>query len=171
MECCQVSKDGTKLYQAEAQACRQCETQPRCCRSKSGRPRTVKIDNYEHLRQAMARKMSEPKAREAYRRRKAFAGPVFGHMKNLGFRGLRLRGLEKVKGEFAPMSAAHNFLKIVRAVVRGIHFEQGQMMEQAASRGSLLLFECLFRDCLCTTSPIREQRLSRYGSFTRHVCL
>jgi len=33
--------------------------------------------------------------------------PVFGHMKNLGFRGLCLWGLEKVNGDFALMCAAH----------------------------------------------------------------
>jgi len=132
LECCQVSKNGTKLYQADAQACKQCENRPRCCRSKSGRPRSIRIDNYEHLRQAMERKLREPKAQEIYRRRKVIVEPVFGHMKNLGFRGFRLRGLEKVKGEFALMCAAHNFLKIAKAMVGGIHFGQGQMMKQAA---------------------------------------
>lgn len=52
LECCQVSKKGTKLYQADDQACQERENRLRSCRSKSGRPRTVKIDNYERLRQA-----------------------------------------------------------------------------------------------------------------------
>lgn len=133
LECCQVNKDGTKLYRAEPQACEACERRSRCCRSKSGSPRTIKTDTYEELRREMARKMSEPQAQEIYRRRKAIVEPVFGHMKNLGFRGFRLRGLEKVRGEFALMCAAHNLLKIVKAVAEGIiNIDQRAIRAQAA---------------------------------------
>ncbi|SMC26649.1 Transposase DDE domain-containing protein, partial [Desulfacinum hydrothermale DSM 13146] len=66
-------------------------------------------------------------------RRKAIVEPVFGHMKNLGFRGFRLRGLEKVRGEFALMCAAHNLLKIVKAVAEGIiNIDQRAIRAQAA---------------------------------------
>jgi hypothetical protein len=58
----------------------------------------------------MGRKLREPKAQEIYRRCKVIVESVFGDMKNLGFRGFRLRPLEKVKGEFALMFAAYNFL-------------------------------------------------------------
>ncbi len=133
LECCQVNKNGTKVYRAEARACEACENRTRCCRSKSGGPRTIKTDTYEDLRREMARKMSEPQAQETYRRRKAIVEPVFGRIKNLGFRGFLLRGLEKVRGEFALMCTAHNILKIVKAVADGIiDRDQGAMREQAA---------------------------------------
>ncbi|WP_139796671.1 transposase, partial [Desulfacinum hydrothermale] len=51
----------------------------------------------------------------------------------LGFRGFRLRGLEKVRGEFALMCAAHNLLKIVKAVAEGIiNIDQRAIRAQAA---------------------------------------
>ncbi|SHF15570.1 Transposase DDE domain-containing protein, partial [Desulfacinum infernum DSM 9756] len=59
--------------------------------------------------------------------------PVFGHMKNLGFRGFLLRGLEKVKGEFALMCAAHNISKVARAILGGIvDLRERRMMQLAA---------------------------------------
>jgi len=120
LACCRVNDDGTKLYQAEAKACEQCEDRSRCCRSKLGAPRTIKTDRYEPLRRKMADKMSQPHAQKTYGKRKTIVESVFGHMKNLGFRGFLLRGLQKVKGEFALMCAAHNFSKIVNAILRGI---------------------------------------------------
>lgn len=133
LECCRVGKDGRRLYQAEVQACQQCEHRPRCCRSKRGAPRTIRTDGYEDLRRKMAHKMSEPEARETYRKRKTIVEPVFGHMKNLGFRGFLLRGLEKVKGEFALMCAAHNISKVARAILGGIvDLGERRMMQLAA---------------------------------------
>ena len=50
--------------------------------------------------------------------RKTVVEPVFGQIK--GARGLdrfRLRGLEKVNGEWALMATTHNILKLFRASV------------------------------------------------------
>ena len=45
--------------------------------------------------------------------------PVFGQIKNSGFRGFGLRGKEKVAGEFSLVCVAHNLKKIMLAALRG----------------------------------------------------
>lgn len=47
-----------------------------------------------------------------YRRRKVTVEPVFGQIKNRGFRGLLLRGLEKARGEWALITLSDNILKL-----------------------------------------------------------
>jgi hypothetical protein len=37
-----------------------------------------------------------------------------------GFRGFSVRGKEKVAGEFSMVYAAHNFKKIVKAIITGL---------------------------------------------------
>ncbi len=61
----------------------------------------------------MRAKLSSSEGRVVYGRRKATVEPVIGQMSyNLGFKGFLLRGLEKVRGEYALMCIAHNLLKI-----------------------------------------------------------
>jgi transposase len=45
--------------------------------------------------------------------------PVFGHIKNMGFRGFSVRGKEKVAGEFSLVCATHNIKKMIRAAFSG----------------------------------------------------
>ena len=40
--------------------------------------------------------------------------PVFGQIKNRGFRRFSLRGLFKVRGEFSLVCAVHNLVKLFR---------------------------------------------------------
>ena len=68
-------------------------------------------DNKESLRQNMTRKMATASAQSIYKRRKVIVEPVFGQIKNNGFRGFSIREKEKVAGEFAIVCAAHNFKK------------------------------------------------------------
>jgi len=42
--------------------------------------------------------MEQQSSKEIYRKRKKIVEPVFGQIKNSGFRGFSLRGDEKVKG-------------------------------------------------------------------------
>jgi len=49
--------------------------------------------------------MEESKA--IYKQRKTIVEPVFGQLKNGGFRGFSMRGLTKVQGEFAGMCNAN----------------------------------------------------------------
>ena len=60
----------------------------------------------------MAEKLATDEGRALYARRKAVVEPVFGQIKNRGYRRFLLRGLEKVRGEWALMALAHNLLKL-----------------------------------------------------------
>ena len=93
------------MYQGEAEACAACAYHYRCCRSKSGAARTVTSDGREPLRRAMNERMSSPEGRAIYRRRKAIVEPVFGQIKNTGFRGFGVRGMSRVAGEFSLVCA------------------------------------------------------------------
>lgn len=69
-------------------------------------------------KERMARKLRTKKGREAYARRKAIVEPVFGQIKAArGIRSFLLRGLEKVRGEWSLICAAHNLLKLYRAQI------------------------------------------------------
>ena len=50
-----------------------------------------------------------------YKRRKVIVEPVFGQIKNRGFRALLLRGVAKARGEWALITLTHNLLKLHRA--------------------------------------------------------
>lgn len=66
----------------------------------------------------MSRKVRTKKGRAAYARRKAVVEPCFGQIKGRGFRQLLLRGLDKVRGEWALMATTHNLLKYYRCAWR-----------------------------------------------------
>jgi len=112
------SKDGTRIYQGDAESCAACQYQPRCCRSRNGKARSLTCDDKEPLRQQMNNKMEEDDAKAVYKERKVIVEPVFGQIKNMGFRGFSVRGKEKAAGEFSLVCAVHNLKKIARAMVR-----------------------------------------------------
>jgi len=67
---------------------------------------------------AMATKLRRAGRRSRYRFRKQIVEPVFGQIKAArGFRQFSLRGLGKVKEEWAMICTAHNLLKLARASV------------------------------------------------------
>jgi transposase len=69
------------------------------------------------LTQAMRRKLKRAGWRSRYRLRKQIVEPVFGQIKQArGFRQFLLRGLEKVRAEWALICTAHNLIKLARAV-------------------------------------------------------
>jgi len=114
------SKDGSRVYQGSADVCAQCPFKPRCCQSEKGQARTISTDDKETLRQDMNRKMQAPAAKAIYKQRKVIVEPVFGQLKNSGFRGFSVRGKDKVAGEFSIVCAAHNFKKIAKAIFKGV---------------------------------------------------
>jgi hypothetical protein len=67
----------------------------------------------------MREKMEQESSKEIYKKRKKIVEPVFGQIKNSGFRGFSLRGHEKASGEFSLACAVHNFKKVVRAILGG----------------------------------------------------
>jgi len=65
---------------------------------------------------AMAATLKRAGRRSRYRLRKQIVEPVFGQIKQArGFRQLLLRGLDKVRGEWAMLCTAHNLLKLATA--------------------------------------------------------
>lgn len=63
----------------------------------------------------MARKLRTRKGRETYSKRKSVVEPVFGQIKGArGFVQFSLRGLEKMRGEWAIVCLTHNLLKLFR---------------------------------------------------------
>jgi transposase len=68
------------------------------------------------LTQAMRRKLKRAGWRSRYRLRKQIVEPVFGQIKQArGFRQFLLRGVEKVRAEWALICTAHNLTKLARA--------------------------------------------------------
>ncbi len=66
-------------------------------------------------RDRMRRKLLTKKGRQSYALRVATVEPAFGQIKQgRGFRQFRLRGLEKVKGEWLLICTGHNLLQLFR---------------------------------------------------------
>jgi len=114
------SKDGDRIYQGNADRCAKCPYQPRCCQSQKGEARTINTDDKEPLRQQMNVKMEQQASKDIYSKRKVIVEPVFGQLKNSGFRGFSVRGKEKVAGEFSLLCATHNIKKIVKVLAKGL---------------------------------------------------
>jgi transposase len=67
------------------------------------------------VQEKMARKLRTKKGRETYSKRKSIVEPVFGQIKRArGFVQFSLRGLEKMRGEWALVCLTHNLLKLFR---------------------------------------------------------
>ena len=68
------------------------------------------------LTQAMRQKLKRAGYRSRYRLRKQIVEPVFGQIKQArGFRQFLLRGVEKVRAEWAMICTAHNVTKLAKA--------------------------------------------------------
>jgi len=116
----QINKSGRKIYQANQKSCQNCRYYQRCCKSKQGKARSLTTDAKEPLRIKMKQKMELKSAQDIYAHRKTIVEPVFGQIKNNGFRGFSLRGIEKVQGEFSLVCATHNLKKIFKAIAKGL---------------------------------------------------
>ena len=67
------------------------------------------------LTQAMQQKLKHAGWRSRYRLRKQVVEPVFGQIKQArGFRQFLLRGIDKVRAEWAMLCTAHNLLKLAK---------------------------------------------------------
>jgi hypothetical protein len=67
------------------------------------------------MRQVMRGYFDELDGLALYRKRQTTVEPVFGQIKNRGFRALLLRGLEKVRHEWALIAMSPNVSKLHRA--------------------------------------------------------
>jgi len=71
------------------------------------------------IKERMVRKLATKTGRGIYALRKKIVEPVFGQIKEArGLRRFLLRGLKKVRGEWALITLTHNLLKIYRAQLR-----------------------------------------------------
>jgi transposase len=120
LEMIRATQDGSRMYQGCAEVCAGCTLQSRCCQSKKGEARTINTDDKEPLRQQMNVKMEQQASKELYSKRKVIVEPVFGQIKNSGFRGFSVRGKDKVAGEFSLVCATHNIKKIAKAIFTGL---------------------------------------------------
>jgi transposase len=68
----------------------------------------------------MNKKMELETSRVIYRKRKVIVEPVFGQIKNSGFRRFSLRGYKKTSGEFSLVCTVHNIKKIMKAILKGV---------------------------------------------------
>ena len=64
------------------------------------------------FKELMVRKLATKRGAGIYSRRKVIVEPVFGQIKNRGFRQFLLRGLAKVRGEWSLITLSHNLLKL-----------------------------------------------------------
>jgi hypothetical protein len=63
----------------------------------------------------MRRKLQTKSGAKVYAARKSIVEPVFGQIKHArGFRQFLMRGIEKVRAEWALVCATHNILKLYR---------------------------------------------------------
>jgi len=68
----------------------------------------------------MARKLQTLMGAAIYATRKTIVEPVFGQIKQArGFRQFLLRGLKKVRGEWALICMTHNILKFHKIICSG----------------------------------------------------
>ena len=77
--------------------------------------------------------MSREESKAIYKKRKVIVEPVFGQIKNMGFRRFHVRGFEKADGEFSLVCSVHNIKKMVRGVFRGVvRLESGKLVSNYA---------------------------------------
>lgn len=127
-----TSKEGKKIYRGSSDSCTACEYKNRCCKSAKGQARTINTDDKEPLRKQMNEKMETEASKEIYKKRKVIVEPVFGQIKNTGFRGFSVRGYEKTSGEFSLVCAVHNIKKIMKAIFKGVvRLELGKLQPMA----------------------------------------
>jgi transposase len=83
------------------------------CRYKHGEEPPAATQDDSETKRRMAEKLKSPEGAAVYARRKAVAEPVFGQIKHVrGFRQFLLRGVAKVRGEWALITTTHNLLKL-----------------------------------------------------------
>jgi transposase len=63
---------------------------------------------------------------------KVIVEPVFGQIKNSGFRGFSVRGYKKTSGEFSLVCAVHNIKKIMKAIFKGVVRSESGKLEAIA---------------------------------------
>ena len=106
-------------------ACPKCARRSECTKVKY---RNVSMLCASPVIEQMNKRMQTPMGRQAMAIRKRTVEPVIGILKEqLGFRQFRLRGIKKVKGEFALLCSAFN-LKKIHQLLGGLSVNQAMLV-------------------------------------------
>jgi transposase len=113
---CQASADSGYLSEANLAALDQRKIEPYIATGRAKHPTETKRKLGGVLTKAMQEKLKQQGWGSPYRLRKQTVEPVFGQIKQArGFRQFLLRGLAKVRAEWALICTAHNLSKLARA--------------------------------------------------------
>jgi len=113
---CQASADSGYLSEANLAALEQRKIEPYIATGRAKHPTETKRNIGGVLTKAMQEKLKQQGWESPYRLRKQTVEPVFGQVKEArGFRQFLLRGIEKVRAEWALICTAHNLTKLVLA--------------------------------------------------------
>ena len=112
----EASADSGYLSEANLASLHARGIQPYIATGRAKHPDEVKRKIGGPLTQAMRGKLKRAGWRSRYRLRKQIVEPVFGQIKQgRGFRQFLLRGVEKVRAEWAMICTAHHLVKLARA--------------------------------------------------------
>jgi hypothetical protein len=113
---CQASADSGYLSEANLAALDQRNIEAYIATGRAKHPAESKRNIGGALTSAMREKLKQEGWQSPYRLRKQTVEPVFGQIKQArGFRQFLLRGIEKVRAEWAMICTAHNLTKLARA--------------------------------------------------------
>lgn len=102
------------IYRSDRATCGACSLKAQCLTAKQSTKKLTRGAD-DAIRDAMKAKVRSPEGDAIYRRRKAIVEPAIGIVKEtMGFRQWSLRGLRKVRGEFALVAMAYDIRKIWR---------------------------------------------------------
>jgi transposase len=112
----QASADSGYLSEANLEALAGRGIEAYIATGRAKHPATAKREPSGPLTKAMRQKLKRAGYRSRYRLRKQIVEPVFGQIKQArGFRQFLLRGIEKVRAEWAMICTAHNLTKLAKA--------------------------------------------------------
>jgi hypothetical protein len=106
-----------RVYETAAGACAHCPLASKCLLGKDAQRRVVR-DEYESLREQMAKRMQSDVGKAKYKRRSFLAETPFAVMNTtLNFHQFLLRGIEKAGIELLWVCGAMNLSKLIRLMI------------------------------------------------------
>ena len=117
-----IEKTGTayqkEIHVYQAKNCHTCPLHAVCHKGKG--KRTIEVShNFKRLSSQSQALLSTPEGQRTYAQRKIEPEPVFGNIKhNKGFKRFNVRSLPKVKIAFGLVAIAHNFAKLLQALLK-----------------------------------------------------
>ena len=102
------------MREYECSSCDGCPFYDKCCKSQKGKNRTIKLnEKLEGYKRQARENLHSEYGKQLRKRRSIEIESCFGDIKhNMGFRRFHLRGIKKVKTEFALIAMAHNLRKL-----------------------------------------------------------